>query len=206
VIQNFQGFDGRARGGVGIFIHKACPFSIIKLNTTLQAVAIRITLHKVITICSLYIPPTSNCDLNALDNLLHQLSSPVLMLGDYNAHSPIWGWRNQDHRGRLIEDFIANNNLYLLTDTSHTYLHPATGSSSAIDLSLCSASITPQFTWAVHDDLCGSDHYPLIVKLTKPTPNDVDIKWKLSKANWTDFQQLCTEKLTVLWYISSQKP
>ena len=37
--------------------------------------------------------------------------------------------------GKLIEDFLLKHNLSLLNDGTYTYLHPATSSLSAIDLS-----------------------------------------------------------------------
>ena len=40
-----------------------------------------------------------------------------------------------------------------------------TGSSSAIDLSICSPDIFLDMQWKTLDDLCGSDHYPMIIIL-----------------------------------------
>ena len=193
--KNHQTADGRPRGGVSISVHKSLAHSAISLNTPLQAIALRVTLHKVISVCSLYLPPSSPCDMNDLTNLLQQLPSPVVLLGDYNAHSPVWGCQNVDTRGRLVEDLIANNNLCLLNNKTPTYVHPATGSTSAIDLSLCSANIMTQFTWEVHDDLCGSDHFPIIIRMIKPVHIQTPVRWKLHKADWETFTSLCKEQL-----------
>ena len=38
-----------------------------------------------------------------------QLPSPFLILGDFNAHSPVWGSPNTNTRGQIIEDFITSN-------------------------------------------------------------------------------------------------
>ena len=48
--------------------------------------------------------------------------------------------------------------IVILNDSSSTYVHPATGSSSAIDLSICSPDIFLDMQWKTLDDLCGSDH------------------------------------------------
>ena len=47
----------RASGGVSILIRKYIPQNKININTHLQAIAVLATLHKTVTICSLYIPP-----------------------------------------------------------------------------------------------------------------------------------------------------
>ena len=46
-----------ASGGVSILIRNDKPQSKINLNTQLQAIAVKVTLHRTINICSIYIPP-----------------------------------------------------------------------------------------------------------------------------------------------------
>ena len=45
---------------------------------------------------------------------------------------------------------------------SYTYLHPATGTFTAIDLSLCSPDILMEIDFMVESDSYGSDHFPII--------------------------------------------
>jgi len=47
--------DGRPGGGVSIFARRNIPHSEIPLNTPLQATAVRISLHRPITLCSIYL-------------------------------------------------------------------------------------------------------------------------------------------------------
>ena len=47
----------RASGGVSILIRNDIPQNRININTLLQAISVSATLHKIVTICSLYIPP-----------------------------------------------------------------------------------------------------------------------------------------------------
>ena len=62
-IKTFEQYDyihdteQRASGGVSILIRKDIFQNKININTRLQAIAISATLHKTVTICSLYIPP-----------------------------------------------------------------------------------------------------------------------------------------------------
>jgi hypothetical protein len=48
--------DKRAAGVSTIFVRDNILHSYVNLNTDLQAVAVRITLDKTITLCSIYIP------------------------------------------------------------------------------------------------------------------------------------------------------
>ena len=81
----------RAAGGSSILIRNDIIHSPVNLNTNLQAVAVKITLSFVFTICSIYCPPNKYIDSNDLDDLLSQIHGPVMMLGDFNSHNPLWG-------------------------------------------------------------------------------------------------------------------
>jgi endonuclease/exonuclease/phosphatase family metal-dependent hydrolase len=61
--------------------------SYVNLNTDLQAVAVRITLDKTITLCSVYIPPNSSLSLTQLKHLDDQLPTPFIIMGDFNGHN-----------------------------------------------------------------------------------------------------------------------
>ena len=50
-----------------------------------------------------------------------------------------------------------------------TYINPFSGNTSAIDLTICDPSIYMDFSWQVHDDTCGSDHFPILLNNIKPT-------------------------------------
>ncbi|KAK6178180.1 hypothetical protein SNE40_012990 [Patella caerulea] len=69
--------DGRAHGGVSIILNGDIPQSQITLNTPLQAVAVRVTLHIPITLCSVYLPPSLHLNPRDLDDLIAQL--PVII-------------------------------------------------------------------------------------------------------------------------------
>jgi exonuclease III len=182
-------------GGVAILVKHNIPHKPLTIQTNLQAVAIRATCVKTFTVCSVYLPPSCRCDATDLTDLIDQLPPPVLLLGDFNAHNTLWGCRNMDTRGKMLEDIILKYNMSLLNDGSVTYLHPATGSKSAIDLSMCDPSMYLDFDWSVHDDLCGSDHFPVILKSSKPVHTTVNQTWKLTKADWCGFAQMCSTEL-----------
>ena len=77
--------DGRFTDGCSTFVKKGIPHEVLGLDTELQAVAVKVSLHKTITVCNVYIPPCSNVTQNDLDNLVNQLPAPSKFIGDFNA-------------------------------------------------------------------------------------------------------------------------
>ena len=92
-------------GGTSIFVKSSFPQRKIDLQTELQATAVSVTLDKEITICSVYIPPSFSLISQHLDKLLQQLPSLYIILGDFKSHNILWGNKNTDPRGELIENF-----------------------------------------------------------------------------------------------------
>ena len=133
--------DGRATGGCSIFIKKGIPHEVLELDTELQAVAVKVSLHRTITVCNVYIPPRFNVAQTDLENLVNQLPAPYLFIGDFNAHSDLWGCSSSNSLGYKVEHLLESSDICLLNDKSPSYFHPASGSFNSIDLSLCSASV-----------------------------------------------------------------
>ena len=198
--------DGRANGGVGILIHNSCYQQYLSLNTPLQAVAVQATLHKPLTICSLYLPPAISIPMNEIENLISQLPPPFLLLGDFNAHSQLWGCRNTDKRGSEFEEVFNNLDICLLNDKRPTYLSPATGTTSAIDLSLCTPSIFLDWEWSVEEDSCGSDHFPIVLHITHFLNSERSPRWQLHRADWEYFQSTCSREINKQTFINIENP
>ena len=93
----------RPAGGASIYVKRSFPQRKIDLQTELQVTAISVTLDREITICSVYIPPSFSLNSQHLDNLLQQLPTPYIVLGDFNGHNILWGGQNNDSKGELIE-------------------------------------------------------------------------------------------------------
>ena len=95
----------RPSGGSSVLVHSSCPQREIKLVTNLQAVAVSVTLDKEITICSVYIPPNFHLETEHLDTLLKQLPSPYILVGDFSGHNILWGCKDNNPKGNIIEDY-----------------------------------------------------------------------------------------------------
>ena len=163
-IYNYIHSEGqRSSGGNSIFVKSCLPQKEIKIKTQLLAVAVSVTFDKEITVCAVYIPPAFSLITEHLQSLLSQLPAPYILVGDFTGHNILWGCKDNNSRGDIIENFITNNNLCLMNDKS--YLHPATGHLSSLDLSLCHPFLFLNFDWSVYADQCGSDHFPVIIKV-----------------------------------------
>ena len=79
-------------------------------------------------------------------------------------------------KGNIIEEFITKNDLCITNDKSYTYLHPATGKFSSLDLSLCHPSLLLDFDWTVSEDQHGSDHFPVIIESVNASTSDHNAK------------------------------
>ena len=191
-----QDIGGRACGGVSILVKEGIPQSEVQLNTTLQAKAVTISSPKALTVCSLYLSPSINIDPLLLSNLFDQLPTPFIICGDFNAHSIVWGCRDNNPRGDIVDNFIQSHDLCLLNDGSQTYLHPGHGTFSAIDLSLCSPAIYTELSFQVASDTFGSDHFPIILEYGIALSDGIP-RWNLSRADWSKFDELCSEQLTI---------
>lgn len=110
----------RLSGGVAIVVKSGFPTRAITLNTSFEAVAVRIIAHKTLSICSIYIPPHEHITVRELEDLTAQLPEPFVLAGDFNAHSTLWGCDKTDQRGQLVEDFILSN-ICLLNSGTRTY-------------------------------------------------------------------------------------
>ena len=155
--------NDRATGEVALLINKSYLFSEVHFNTPLQTVAARVTLNKVVTFCNIYLLPSDHVAKTDLINLIEQLPSPSVLLSDFNGHFQVWRNESYNSREQMLEDLFSEMDLCILNDGSLTYIHPATGSTSALDLSICGPSLVLDHEWNIHEDLCGSYHFPVIL-------------------------------------------
>ena len=78
-----------------------------------------------------------------------------------------------------LEKVINSNNLCILINKSSTYLKPYTGSYSAIDISISDPSSYIDYTWKVHNNLCGNDHFHIILESHNLSMTTTDLPaWK----------------------------
>ena len=199
-VAGYKGFDSpnpvsSSKRGVSLLVHKSNLCSEVRLNTPLEAVAVMVSLNKTITVCSLYLSPSSVVSKQHLEDLISQLPRPFLLLGDLNGHSPMWGSDRLDSQGKVIEDVVSDLNLTVLNDGSPTYVQSGTGRRSHLDLAICDPSVHLDFEWSVSDDLSGSDHFPCYLHPTSNSAESLPQRWNFKRADWDKFSALCSSRL-----------
>jgi exonuclease III len=111
-------------GGSGILERKdIIPHSEIKLDSSLQAVACGISIREPISVCSVYLSPSSTWNCNDLLSLVSERPPPVVLMGDFNSHSTLWGCSSISEKGLEMENFLMQSNRCLLNNKSATYLN-----------------------------------------------------------------------------------
>ena len=148
--------------GVAILIHATIQYNCVPLHTTLEAAAVTINSTKRYIICSVYLSPNANIDMEELKSLICQLPRPFLLLGDFNAKHPAWDFENSaDPRGRAVQSLLVEECVGMFNQGRPTHYHIQTNTLSAIDLCLCSVGELQDFQLEVDEDLHGSDHFPI---------------------------------------------
>lgn len=196
--------DGQiACGGVSVFVKDRTPHRKVELRSNLQAVAVRVTLEKVITVCSIYIPPSDRNDEThlerELEELFEELPLPWVVTGDFNAQSPIWDDSNPtpNHKGKAVEKILEKRqDVCIVNSQEATHFDLGSQTTSAIDLTLTNASLISNLTWSVMDDLYGSDHYPIVLSVsTTGRRQTFPEKWNPKRADWEAFSNLCLQNI-----------
>ena len=106
---------------VTLYINKSFLFSEIKLDTDLQAVSVTVSAKKTLPVCNVYLPPSLDVNFSDLEHLVKQLPAPFVLIGDIDAHPPLWDDVRQDSRGQMIEKLLNDYNLCLLNTGEPTY-------------------------------------------------------------------------------------
>ena len=76
------------------------------MDSHLQAVAVQVTLGDTpVTILSVYIPSNNHITSRDLTYLTRNIQGQILITCDFNGHSYLWGSRDVDTRGEVIERF-----------------------------------------------------------------------------------------------------
>lgn len=179
-------------GGCALFISttQGVPFTPFNVNSPLEVVAGRVHLQRFYTICSVYLPPNTPVDREEINSLFHQLPSPFLVMGDFNGRHPLWGDSVTNPRGVMLAAAVEDLDLCILNSGEVTHYHTPSNSVSVLDLSLCSSDAFLDFSWRVTEDLCGSDHYPIVLASPEAVLSPCVPRWRVDRADWKSFRSL----------------
>lgn len=190
---HFYNTHDTSKQGTAILIKKGIPYKLINVSTPLCYLAIEINLSITLTVLSLYISPQDTVTTSHLDNLILNINSPLLILGDMNGWNPLWGSPNSNKRGKIIEDFLVNSNLSVLNNGSPTHLSTH-NTLTHIDIGLASISLLPRCSWDTINDLYNSDHFPTktCINIGANKSYNFQPKYITCKADWTLYKNNLT--------------
>ena len=163
----FKCRSDRAGGGLAILVRNdvnITPKHIEEYpNGKLEVQAI--TIHcegSPMDIMNIYNPnqPISESEFSFYFN---QLNSNRLIVGDFNAHHPLWDSRHSENSTgtNLIQSLIQNPDLSVVTPMNlNTYYHTALRQFSTLDLCITNCELVPLCSVQLGQDL-GSDHSPI---------------------------------------------
>ena len=115
LLRNYQlacySTNGNGELGTAIYVNNHVKYEILIPPVNIyQPTIIRLFLPdgNKITICNIYNQPDFNSNFNDLAQLVDNLPQPLLILGDFNAHNPLWDYlHSADPAGINIENFIC---------------------------------------------------------------------------------------------------
>jgi hypothetical protein len=97
----------------------------------------------------------------------------------------------------MVEEFLDNENLFLLNNNDPTRYNTANGIFSAIDLSITNSNIAPLFEWQVLPSYNNSDHWPISIQYSNHSPPTQSRNyWNLLNPNWELFSELIEQDLS----------
>ena len=187
-------------GGLAFLVHETIPFEPlpdVQLDKFTEYLAIKVDNIKIVNI---YIPPASSCDIGFSPNLdMLFTDNSTIIMGDFNAHDPLWFSPIQDSRGTLVSDEIGASsfgvlNLDMPTRTSRN------SQPTSPDISLAGPPLLPYCNWTTSPSL-GSDHLPIVITCTMTlklimSENKTYINFK--KADWVNFTLTSEEEISKL--------
>ena len=157
----------------GILLNKKIRFELLQAPTPFTTTIQLFTTKGPIGLCSFYIKP-DHAD-EALEILMNQYllaskrCSKLLLAGDSNAHSSVWGPRTQPNRlGLLVEEFVQTAGLIPLTSASTpATFHNAKVNPFWIDVALATPALNSlNLTCSViEDEVAITDHQLLLTSI-----------------------------------------
>ena len=144
-------------------------------------------------IYNVYSPPKTTC---RIDDLQDTIYHNTILAGDFNGHSPLWGYRDTDDTGRYLEELCTTTNLSIQQDehSTPTLLHRAHNTLTRPDLTLMSPDLETDYVEQVLPCI-GSDHRPILttIRQSKEAHERQRPRWNFRKADWEGYRKRTEE-------------
>lgn len=196
--------DGYA--GCALLVRRSLPFSLVSLppiSPDINIVAVEV--FKIIFM-SVYIPHPHSNMIPDISAVVSSIPSPIILMGDFNAHHMSWGSSHNDLFGLALLELFDDVNLCIVNDGSPTRrVYPSQNPRSAVDITVCSPVLASVISWGVLSFSYGSDHFPIVFSIPNrvtPAHNfSSTLKFKLSGLSddkWSSYSSTLDGKLNSL--------
>lgn len=156
-----------------IVVNRAFP--VVELIATRDIVAVKLdTDEKQIVMTSLYLPPGVDTHMSLLQELIQNDGIDIIILGDLNAKSLVWGnpLHKTDVRGDDLLQFCVQNNLMIIKDASSEATFQSSRGDNLIDLALSQLTTsTTLSSWKVEQTEAATHHRRIALVISMDIPS-----------------------------------
>ena len=185
------------KGGLLILVKNIYPAAEIHRSgdENTEVLGIKLILEgNPLSIYNLYSPPPKALRLHAIQ----PEEERWIIMGDFNSHSPSWGYPDLDAKGDEVEDWIITNQMVLINrpDEPHTYYSRAWRKTSCPDIAIATDDVAKTTKRHVEQQLGGSDHKPILLAIKqdlREAGRKLFPSWNYKRANWPEFRKKADE-------------
>lgn len=130
---------------------------------------------------------------------IEQFLGKIENIMDSNAKSEVWFSETTDERGKIVEEFLAANDMNCINEPNNPYSFSTINGESNIDVTFVSRNmLSKKSNWNVTTICSVSDHNLIQFGIEFEVPGQE--KWykqdtyNIKKADWSSFEKLTIEK------------
>ena len=189
-------------GGVALFVNSVylpTPIAINQSRNDYEAIGVEVKLSngQSLAIVTAYFPPGVEVDVAMFADIENRFEHSIL-LGDFNAKSPVWGLQPQSNRsGELLADYLDQSNFIIANDSHQPTHYDYRGNCDVLDLVLVSQTLANKLSSVdVIDPLANSDHCCVEVRLgleVSSEPNERLATFKFNRADWQRYSSMLSD-------------
>lgn len=182
-------------GGVAIFIRNTVPYRAVKICDSVTLECICIKLVSDIYLVAAYNNPRNEFTSREIHKLLN-IGRKVILFGDLNARNKIWNCHVENRRGKILLNYVQNNNCSLMYPNEPT-LYPDNGSTpTTIDIGINKNVHSLTDIKVAHE--LSSDHLPVLFSLNdqhKIVKNR--LIYDYDKTDWPNFRSILNKEIEI---------
>lgn len=180
--------------GSALFVRNSCDSTSTSNIDNIEIIQAKLN---GVTVTSYYKPPNEKFEFKG-----NTASTPIqVVIGDFNSHSTVWGYRTTNDDGTLVENWSDANRLVLIHDSKlpKSFNSARWKQGYNPDLSFVSSNIAHQCEKLVMDVIPKTQHRPIGIKIKAAvSPQEVPFRrrYNLKKADWEGYEKFIDRDIT----------